>query len=127
LRAATLNRKALEADLLRTKQSVENDVRKSYYDLQRARAQLRVAQESYDLALEHLKQAKSLYEQGVIAVNEVLRTQVDVSTAELNLIQAQNGTRVALNTLEKAVGVTFPFHRYLKSLPRKKRACLCPK
>ncbi|NLG95243.1 MAG: TolC family protein [Acetomicrobium flavidum] len=127
LRAATLNRKALEADLLRTKQSVENDVRKSYYDLQRARAQLRVAQESYDLALEHLKQAKSLYEQGVIAVNEVLRTQVDVSTAELNLIQAQNGTRVALNTLEKAVGVTLSFSQVPEIAPKEETRLSLPK
>ncbi|NLI42974.1 TolC family protein [Acetomicrobium sp.] len=109
LRAATLNRQAVEADLLRTRQMVRNDVRKSYYDLQRARAQLRVAQESYDLALEHLKQAESLYKQGIVALNEVLRTKVDVSTAELNLIQAQNGTRVALSALEKAVGITLSF------------------
>ena len=126
LRAATLNRKALEADLLRTRQSVENDVRKSYYDLQRARAQLRVAQESYDLALEHLKQAKSLYNQGVIAINEVLRTQVDVSTAELNLIQAQNGTRVALNTLEKAVGVSLSFSQVPEITPKEEARLSLP-
>lgn len=105
LRAATLNRQALEADVLRTKQTIRNDVQNAYYDLQRARAQLQVAQESYDLALEHLKQAQSLYNQGVVAINEVLRTQVDVSSAELNLIQAKNGTQVALSALEKAVGI----------------------
>ena len=122
LRAATLNRQALEADLLRTRQMVRNDVRKSYYDLQRARAQLRVAQESYDLALEHLKQAESLYKQGIVALNEVLRTKVDVSTAELNLIQAQNGTRVALSALEKAVGITLSFPQVPEITPEEE-AC----
>jgi len=105
LRASTLQRQAAEADALRTRQTVRNDVRKAYYDLQRARARLDVAKETLDLAREHLKQVNSLYTHGVVARNEVLRTQVDVSSAELELIQAQNGTRVALSALEKAVGI----------------------
>ena len=119
-----MNRQALEADVLRTKQTIRNDVQNAYYDLQRARAQLQVAQESYDLALEHLKQAQSLYNQGIVAINEVLRTQVDVSSAELNLIQAKNGTQVALSALEKAVG--FRFHEMVPEVaPEEESPSLC--
>ncbi|HQO83066.1 MAG TPA: TolC family protein [Synergistales bacterium] len=105
LRASTLSRKAAEAELQRTRQTVTNGVRKAYYDLQRARASLEVAVATLELAHEHLKQVQSLYENGVVAKNEVLRTRVDVSSAELQLIQAENMTDVALNGLIKAVGV----------------------
>ncbi len=117
LRASTLQRQAAEADALRTRQTVRNDVRKAYYDLQRARARLAVAEVTLDLAREHLKQVNSLYTHGVVARNEVLRTQVDVSSAELELIQAQNGTRVALSALEKAVGIALSPERVPEVAP----------
>jgi outer membrane protein TolC len=117
LRASTLQRQAAEANALRTRQTVRNDVRKAYYDLQRARARLAVAEVTLDLAREHLKQVNSLYTHGVVARNEVLRTQVDVSSAELELIQAQNGTRVALSALEKAVGIALSPERVPEVAP----------
>jgi len=122
LRASTLQRRAAEADALRTRQTVRNDVRKAYYDLQRARARLAVAEATLQLAREHLKQVNSLYTHGVVAKNEVLRTQVDVSSAELELIQAQNGTRVAMSTLEKAVGIALSPEQVPEVAPEKEQA-----
>jgi len=46
---------------------------------------------------------------------------------KLNLIQAQNGTRVALNTLEKAVGVTLSFSQVPEIAPKEETRLSLPK
>ncbi len=70
------------AESLRTRQAVANGVRKTYYDLHRARAKLLVVEEALELAKEHLRQVEAFYRNGVVAKNEVLRVQVAVSDAE---------------------------------------------
>nr|WP_321500327.1 TolC family protein [uncultured Dethiosulfovibrio sp.] len=94
----------VEAQSVRTGQAVENGVRKAYYSLQRARAKLLVAQEALDLAKEHLSQVESFYKYGVVAKNQVLRVQVDVSDGKLNVIKAENAVEVGWSALERAVG-----------------------
>jgi outer membrane protein TolC len=92
------------AESLRTRQAVANGVRKTYYDLHRARAKLLVVEEALGLAKEHLRQVEAFYRNGVVAKNEVLRVQVAVSDAELNRIRANNAVDVAWSALERAVG-----------------------
>ncbi len=96
----------VEAQSVRTGQAVENGVRKAYYSLQRARAKLTVAQEFLDLAKEHLAQVESFYRYGVVAKNQVLRVQVDVSEGKLNVIKAENAVDVGWSALERAVGTS---------------------
>ncbi len=106
--AARLEADALRATERRTLQGVENAVSNAYYQLQRARANLDVAEESVRLAKEHLAEVQVLFKHGVVAKNEVLRVQVDVSDAELSRIQAENSVNVAWKGLSRAVGVPFP-------------------
>ncbi|MDI3499235.1 MAG: outer membrane protein [Synergistaceae bacterium] len=106
--SAKLELEASKADELRTIQMVDNGVRVSYYDLQRARSRLNVALEALALAKEHLNEVEALHRNGVVAINEVLRVQVDVSSAELERISAANAVDVALAALEKAIGVSLP-------------------
>ena len=84
----------MEAQSVRTGQGVENGVRKAYYGLQRARAKLLVAEEALSLAKEHLTQVESFYRYGVVAKDQVLRVQVDVSDGKLNVIKAANAVDV---------------------------------
>lgn len=106
--AANLQVNAQRARETRTLQGVENQVSKAYYDLQRARATLEVAEESVRLAKEHLAEVQALFKHGVVAKNEVLRVQVDVSNAELSRIQADNRVNVTWKELSRTVGVPFP-------------------
>ena len=106
--AARLRADALRATEARTLQGVENAVSNAYYQLQRARANLDVAEESVRLAKDHLTEVQALFKHGVVARNEVLRVQVDVSNAELSRIQAENSVKVAWKGLSRAVGFSFP-------------------
>ncbi len=105
------NRKAAEfevdsarAEEVRTFQSVENSVRKNFFNLQRAVSKLKVAEEALLLAQEHLRQVEALYNNGVVAKNEVLRVQVAVSSAQLDRISALNTVDVMWKALERATG-----------------------
>lgn len=95
---------AVRAEEIRTGQTVYNGVRQAYYGLQRTRAKQAVAVEALALAEEHLRQVKAMYRSGVVAKNEVLRVQVSVDDAGLNLIRAKNAVDVAWSTIERAVG-----------------------
>ncbi|MCF4152686.1 TolC family protein [Dethiosulfovibrio sp. F2B] len=106
VRSRELAFSGVEAQSVRTGQSVENGVKKAYYDLQRYRAKLTVAQESLELAREHLSQVESFYKYGVVAKDQVLRVQVDVSDGKLNVIKAENAVDVGWRALERAVGTT---------------------
>lgn len=103
--ARRLARQAAEAELERTRQSVENQTASACYNLQRAAARVEVAQETLDLAAEHLRQAKAFYRNGVVAKNEVLRVEVAHSDAKLKVIQAKNALDTAWSALERVVGV----------------------
>lgn len=104
---------------VRTGQTVENSVRVCYSDLQRARAKLAVAQEVLALTREHLSQVRYFFKYGVVAQDEVLRVEVDVSNGELNVISAKNAVDVSWRALERAVGTPL---RAVYSLPAPEKA-----
>ncbi len=106
VKARELALSGVEAQSVRTGQGVENGVRKAYYGLQRARAKLLVAEEALSLAKEHLTQVESFYRYGVVAKDQVLRVQVDVSDGKLNVIKAANAVDVGWSALERAVGTS---------------------
>ncbi|MBN1333236.1 MAG: TolC family protein [Synergistales bacterium] len=90
----------------RSRQSVDNGVYSAYYDLQRAKARQEVAEEALSLAREHMREVTLFHENGIVAKNEVLRVQIEVSNSELERIKAINSVEVAWSALERAVGVT---------------------
>lgn len=95
---------ARECERERTVQSVENGVRRAFYGLQRSLSRREVAKEALELSKEHLRQVEAFYRAGVVAQNEVLRVQVAVSSAKLNLIRAESAVQVAWKQLERIVG-----------------------
>lgn len=105
LSAARLEVDAYRAEERRTVQTVFNGVSRAYFSLQQARAALEVAEEAVNLAEEHRKDADSLYRNGLVAKNELLRAQVSLSDAELNRIRATNAVEVARKALERAIGL----------------------
>lgn len=94
------------AEAHRTFQGVDNGIYTAWYELQRARAKLEVADEALELARAHLRRVGLFYENGVVAKNQVLRVQVEVSDSELKRIKATNAVNVAWSALERAIGVS---------------------
>ena len=66
----------------------------------------KVYEESLATAERLLKTAKSKLDAGVVSAYEVLRAEVEVSTAQADLLRAQNNKRTALVTLLRALGVS---------------------
>jgi outer membrane protein len=95
---------AREAERDRVAQSISNGVRVAYFALQRAASREHVSAEALSLAEEHLRQVEIFYRTGLVAKNEVLRVQVDVSSARLNHIRATSDVKVAWKQLERVTG-----------------------
>lgn len=94
----------VKAQEVRTDQGIESGVKNAYYNLQRARAKLIVARETLELTKEHLSQVESFYKYGVVAKDQVLRVQVDVSSGKLGVISSENAVAVGWRSLERSVG-----------------------
>jgi len=106
--AARLAKDASEARGARTKQGVDNAVRRAYYAVRAAQAKELVAEEAASLAKEHRAQAEKLFNAGVVAKSDVLRSNVAVASSELDVIRARNATAVAMTALRRAVGADLP-------------------
>jgi len=116
IEAQKLARKVAEAEFERTKQQVINEAKRAYYSLLSANDRCLVAQEALELTKEHLKQVQAFYKHGVVPKNEVLRVQVAVSQAELDLIQAKSALDVAWLVLERVTGTPMKDKYSLPSL-----------
>ncbi len=103
--AAMLAKEAVLAEKTRVCQSVSNMVRVAYYNSKRAEEKEIVANESVKLAKNHLARAEKLFKSGVTARGDVLRSKVAVAETELDLIRANNAVKIALASLERAVGM----------------------
>jgi len=100
-----LNIEASQADLTNTEEQVILNVKQAYYNLLRARANSVVAEETIRQFEQHLGQAKAFYEVGTRPKFDVTKAEVDLSTAKLSQISAENAVRIAYISLNNAMGV----------------------
>ncbi|MDO4988202.1 MAG: TolC family protein [Synergistes sp.] len=99
---------AAEASAERTREGVENSVRRAYYAHRCAQAKVFVAEEACRLSKNHQKDAEKLFAAGVVALNDVLRSKVAVAEAELNVIRMKNAADITEAALRRAVGADLP-------------------
>jgi outer membrane protein TolC len=92
----------LQAD--RAFQTVANEVAVAYYQVLRARALQRIAQEAVRRAEDDLEVAKKLAKGGVIEREKVLRAEVQVATTRRALDQTEAAVGVAIAALNLAIG-----------------------
>ncbi|MCC6160143.1 MAG: TolC family protein [Deltaproteobacteria bacterium] len=85
--------------------STANDVKKAFFEAQKAAALERTQQEAVALAQETLKLTKARFEVGQVSRAEVLRWESQAASAEGGLIQAKNGVRLARLNLNGVMGV----------------------
>jgi len=106
--AAKLALEVTKAESIRTTQTVDNAVRRTYFAYKRAEAKQEVARTAVKLANDHLKQAEEMFASGIVSKADVLRAKVAVADADLNLIRATNALDLSLVALERAVGAEIP-------------------
>lgn len=105
VRIQKLNIEAAQADLANTEEQVILNVKQAYYNLLRAKRTRVVAEETIKQFEQHLEQAKAFYEVGTKPKFDVTKAEVDLSTARLSQISAENAVRIALVSLNNAMGV----------------------
>jgi outer membrane protein len=91
--------------LLRTRQTVEFEVMRSYYGAVLAEERLAVVDRALTAARAHLRQANDLFQHGMVVNSDVLRTNVLVGGLEQERIQAESRLKIAWATLANVLGV----------------------
>lgn len=83
-------------------------VARAYYDVLRAREQVRVAADTLKLTKDDLKQAEARFRVGEVTKTDVLRAEVGVAQAERTLIANRNILQLTIATLARVVGIPEP-------------------
>jgi len=100
-----LNLDSSASDLENVSQQTIFNVKLAYYDVIQAKYKRIVAEDTVKSTGLHLEQAKGFFEVGIRPKFDVTRAEVDLSNARLNLIRAENAFRIAVATLNNAMGV----------------------
>jgi outer membrane protein TolC len=87
--------------LVRSVQSVINGVEQAYWDLVYAKANLIVKQEAKTLAIELNRITKIRIDVGSLAPIDIVQTEVDIATAEQDIINAEGAVGLAEDQLKR--------------------------
>jgi len=84
------------------------EARAAYINVLRTRHAADTARESVELLERQIKDSKLYYESGLIARNELLKAEVELSSARRALIEDEGNHRIAIQRLEHAIGSDLP-------------------
>jgi outer membrane protein len=100
-----LNRDSSLSDLDNTRTQVSFAVKQAYFGLLSAGRNRDVSRETVGQFQQHLDQAMAFFEVGTKPKFDVTKAEVDLSNAKLNLIRAENASRLARVALNNAMGL----------------------
>jgi len=98
-------RDSSRSDLDSIRTEVIFGVKQAYFELLRAGRNRDVSRETVEQFRHHLEQAGAFFDVGLKPKFDVTKAEVDLSTAKLNLIKAENAFRLARVTLNNAMGL----------------------
>ena len=101
-----LNLTSSQSDLNTAQDTTILSVRQAYYGVLQAKRNRNVASDVIKQFQLHLDQAKGFYSVGTNAKIDVIKAEVDLSNAQLSLINADNALKIAWVTLYSAMGLT---------------------
>lgn len=99
------NLEASRGDLNTTEDTIIQNVKQAYFAVLQAKRNRDVAADVIKQFKLHLEQAQGFYEVGTAAKIDVIKAQVDLSNAKLNLINTDNALKIAWVNLNNAMGV----------------------
>ncbi len=100
-----INTDSSRQDFNTTEAQVILGAKQAYYTLIQTDKNMEVAQENVKQFESHLEQAKGFFEVGTKPKFDVTKAEVDLSSAKLNLIKAENAFRIARVNLNNAIGI----------------------
>ena len=105
VRIQELNRDSSRSDLENVRTQVIFAVSQAYYGVLQTRRNRDVNREVVGQFQQHLEQARAFFEIGTKPKFDVTKAEVDLSTARLNLLKAENAFRLAQVALNNAIGL----------------------
>jgi outer membrane protein len=90
--------------LAQTKEDLELQVARVFYDVLRGRQLVQVAQQRLTASQAHLRTAQALVNEGVAPSFDVIRTRAEVANAEQGLVEAQTDTSLAEANFNNVLG-----------------------
>ncbi|PIY86589.1 MAG: TolC family protein [Nitrospirae bacterium CG_4_10_14_0_8_um_filter_41_23] len=100
-----LNYDSSLSDVENTSEQIILNVKQTYYGVLQAKRSRDVSAETVKQFEQHLEQAKGFYEVGTKPKFDVTKAEVDLSNSKLNMIRAENAVRIAVASLNNAMGV----------------------
>ncbi len=117
-----LNLDSSRSDLQNTTDQIILTVKQAYYGVVQAKYNVLVAEDTVKQTGQHLDQAKGFYEVGTHPKFDVIKAEVNLSNAKLNLIRSENALKISIVNLNNAMGIpdapeytideNMPFARY---------------
>ncbi len=100
-----LNLEASRADLQDVSLKIIFGVNQAYYELLKAMRTRDINADTVKQFEQHLETSKNFFEIGIKPKFDVTKAEVDLSNARLNLLKAENAVRIAVVTLNNAIGM----------------------
>ena len=100
-----LNLDSSRADLNDVMSKITLGVKQAYYELLRSQRTRDITAETVKQFEKHLETAKGFFKVGVKPKFDVTKAEVDLSNARLNLLKTENAVRIALITMNNAMGM----------------------
>ena len=101
----TLNRDSARQDLENVTSQTIFSVKQTYFGLLQAMKNRDVAVDTVNQFQQHLEQARGFFEVGTKPKFDVTKAEVDLSTAKLNLLSAENNVKISRVNLNNAMGL----------------------
>ncbi|MDD5363448.1 MAG: TolC family protein [Ignavibacteria bacterium] len=101
---AEQDKELAESELAKTKNEVTSDVISNYLNVVLIQNVVKVREDILNGMIKHRNDAKRIFEEGVIAKNQYLRSEVAVADAERNLSDEQNRLSLAIIAFRNALG-----------------------
>jgi outer membrane protein len=105
LDAARMGERSEELDEQRVIQESVLNVKQAYFALLQAKKLVILSHKTREQADSHLRQAEAFFRAGSRPKFDVTRAEVEVNSAQLGLINAQNSVRIRTLTLYNAIGI----------------------
>ncbi len=96
--------KAVQIDFTKDKSEIVLSIKTAYWNLYKTQEFERVAKENKSTVEAHLKDVENMEKNGIATTNDVLKVQVQLSNAELNIIDAQNAVSLSTVVLNNYLG-----------------------
>jgi outer membrane protein len=108
IRSAQASERSAEDNRTNTRDTVILNVQQSYFNVLATRRLLGVADETVRQTSKQLEQAQGRHDVGVAPKFDVTTAEVNLANAQLNQVSARNNVAVARETLRNALGINGP-------------------